>query len=117
MPNIDPDMLAAARLFRQALPDSLTPDRLVLFGSRARGDYSIDSDADIALIYPGAMDRPGLRQKIAMELAKPAWDVMTQTMIHIQPFPVWQTELDQDGAATGMWILDNIRQDGITLDA
>lgn len=117
MTAIDPALLEAARLFRHALPPALAPDALVLFGSRARGDHQPDSDADIAMIYQGVMTEPGLRQKIAMAASKPAWQVMTQTMIHIQPFPVWQAELDQGGAQNGMWILDNIREDGVLLDA
>lgn len=42
----DPDAMAVAR----AVFDAVSPVQAILFGSRARGDYLIDSDIDIAII-------------------------------------------------------------------
>ena len=42
----DPKACAVAR----AVGESVHPDRVILFGSRARGDYSPDSDVDLLVI-------------------------------------------------------------------
>ena len=52
MPNIlsqhrpDPKACAVAR----AVEDSVHPDRVILFGSRARGDFNADSDIDLLIV-------------------------------------------------------------------
>ncbi len=45
----DPKAVAVAR----AVYDAARPESVVLFGSRARGDYSADSDIDLMVIYSG----------------------------------------------------------------
>jgi predicted nucleotidyltransferase len=40
---------------------SVSPDRVILFGSRARGDAREDSDFDIAFDFPPAQRRAWLR--------------------------------------------------------
>ena len=39
------------------LVDAVHPDRIILFGSRARGDARPDSDYDLLLIAPSALSR------------------------------------------------------------
>jgi len=38
----------------QRLVEAVDPDRIILFGSRARGDYRPDGDVDLLLIKPSA---------------------------------------------------------------
>jgi predicted nucleotidyltransferase len=54
-PRIDPVLES----FRQALADLYGPalDRVVLFGSRARGDAKADSDYDVAVFLKDMQDR------------------------------------------------------------
>jgi predicted nucleotidyltransferase len=44
------------------------PDRIILFGSRARGDESWDSDFDVAVIVSGDIHRRKTAQDIYMSL-------------------------------------------------
>ncbi len=39
---------------RRCLVQELQPERIYLFGSRARGDHSEDSDYDIMVVVPGS---------------------------------------------------------------
>ena len=52
----------------QAVYDAAGPEAVILFGSRARGDYRVDSDIDLLLIVS---DNPknGERERIAYEAA------------------------------------------------
>jgi predicted nucleotidyltransferase len=53
---IDPDTENAVRRFISRLPADLRVEQIVLYGSRARGDYGPDSDADVALVVPHGAD-------------------------------------------------------------
>ena len=51
---IDDALLAdVTRLLREAAQ----PTRIILYGSRARGDASLDSDIDLLVVVPDARDR------------------------------------------------------------
>jgi predicted nucleotidyltransferase len=59
---------AAIALIRQAVPDAIA---LYVFGSRARGDATTESDVDLALLAPRALDsvaRFELQERIASAL-------------------------------------------------
>ena len=43
---------------------SVDPDKIILFGSRARGDYKKESDYDICVIKKGVEHRRKLAQRI-----------------------------------------------------
>jgi len=45
------------QLMVQRLVDAVHPDRIILFGSRARGDARPDSDYDLLVIAPSALSR------------------------------------------------------------
>ena len=50
MKFLDPDTESAVRNFLARIPADIRLDRAILFGSRARGEHTPDSDADVALI-------------------------------------------------------------------
>jgi predicted nucleotidyltransferase len=52
--SISPDL--AEKIVRHIL-ETGTPDKIVLFGSRARGDARSESDYDILVIEPSALPR------------------------------------------------------------
>src|SRR5918996_1439900 len=54
----------AARLVRE-----FAPERIVLFGSRARGDYAHDSDYDLIVVMPEGVDRRATTVAIRRRLA------------------------------------------------
>jgi hypothetical protein len=55
---------------------------LFLFGSRVRGDYSEESDADIAIILEGPIERP---YSIKCDVIDATYDLFLDSGIIIQP--------------------------------
>jgi len=53
----------------QAIVASVHPDAVILFGSRARGDFRLDSDFDLALIAPDGTARRRLAMKAYESIA------------------------------------------------
>jgi len=78
-----------------------------LFGSRARGGYRSDSDADLAVILKG---ETGPRFKVAGEMAAIAFDVMQQILI--DPLPLWEGELARPETFSNPALIENIKRDG-----
>ena len=84
----------------------------ILFGSRARGDFRPDSDADLAVLLRGAHQR-ALPTTLAM--ADTAYDVMLETGINITPLPVWMDEWEDPQKHSNPSLLQNIATEGIRL--
>lgn len=63
----DPKAVAVAR----AVYDAVRPEKVILFGSRARGDYRPDSDIDLLIISDDGLTREGYMnaRKVVMEAA------------------------------------------------
>lgn len=53
----------------QRIADRFKPDRIILFGSRARGDAAPDSDVDLLVVMPSCDDRKALTISIMKSLA------------------------------------------------
>ena len=62
-----------------------------LFGSRARGDHSEESDADVAVVLHGPFD---FWEERAW-LGDLAYDYLLEHWLHIQPYPFRLTEWDR----------------------
>ena len=45
------------QLAAQRLIDAAHPEKIILFGSYARGDFDVDSDLDFLIILPTVVDR------------------------------------------------------------
>lgn len=81
---MDHDTRAALEAFKQ-LSERRYRNRfngMVLFGSRARGDYQSDSDADVAIFLADLNDPVGEQ----MELAGDAYAVFLESDILVQPW-------------------------------
>ena len=109
--SIDEETARAARLFLASL-GNFPVRKAFLFGSRARGDYRPESDADIAVLLDGPHGR---FLDTTLELADIAYDVLLETGIHIQPLPLWQEEWDQPQTFSNPSLVEAIRREGIPL--
>ena len=85
--------------------------KLMLFGSRARGDNAPESDADVAVILRGRIaDRWALKRLIIQE----TYPLLLETGLYIQPWPLEQNELDDPNKSANPALLRNVVREGIT---
>ena len=102
----------AVRGFLARVSESNDLAGAILFGSRARGVYRPDSDADVAVLLRGEHGR-FLQTKLAM--ADIAFDVLLDTGINISPLPVWMDEWEHPETYSNPGLLANIAKEGIRL--
>lgn len=99
--------LTLLRRFRdcaeQALPGRVT--RVVLFGSRARGDAKTHSDWDVAVFL-----RNGASSKDTLDLADAAYDLIVESGQTIHPIA-----LSEDGSGASGLLLHRIDVEGVSL--
>ena len=106
----DPETATAAAVFLDRIKGRYA--QALLYGSRARGDHTPDSDADIAVILNGPK---GDRYAEVCDLSGIAYDVLMETGIHIQAMPLWEEELRRPELHSNPTLLANIMRDGIRL--
>jgi predicted nucleotidyltransferase len=85
-------------------------ERAIVFGSRARGDHRPDSDLDLAVVLRGER-RDFIDTKLAM--AGIAFDVMLETGVLVQAFPVWSDDLAHPERFVNPGLIRNIAAEGI----
>ena len=102
----------AARTFLQRVSGRYNVTNAFLFGSRARGVFRPDSDADIAVLIHGAKSP---RVDAALEMADIAFDVMMETGVLIEALPLWEDEWEHPEIFNNPALIENIRQEGIQL--
>ena len=111
-PPLDPATAHAARLFVASIGQRYPLRSALLFGSRARGTFRPDSDADIAVLLDGEHG-PFLATKLA--LADLAYDVLLETGIHIQALPLWTDDWEHPETFSNPRLIEIIRREGISL--
>ena len=84
----------------------------IVYGSRTRGTYRPDSDADVAVLLKGEHQRV-LPTTLAM--ADVAYDVLLETGINISPLPVWLDEWEHPENHSNPALLHNIVREGVRL--
>ena len=85
--------------------------RLMLFGSRARGDNDPESDADVAVILRGRIaDRWSVKRLIIQD----TYPILLETGLYIQAWPLEEGELDDPGKSSNPALVRNVVRDGIT---
>jgi len=88
------------------LVEAVDPDRIILFGSRARGDARPDSDIDLLIIKDS--DQPGYRRAI------PAYRALTG--MGIPKDIIWRTPAEvQDWSQVPTYITTRALKEGKTL--
>jgi predicted nucleotidyltransferase len=83
-----------------------------LFGSRARGTHTAESDADIAVVLEGTT---GNRYAVGGDMAGIAFDVMMETGVLVEALPLWADELKRPEAFSNPALIENIRREGLRL--
>ncbi|RMJ05824.1 Nucleotidyltransferase domain protein [Marinobacter litoralis] len=106
------DIREAVLVFREKLLGRFDAVELILFGSRARGDYHDESDADVAVILAG---QSGDLVDTKLAMARLAFDVLAETGVLIQALPVWEREWVNPKVYSNPELLHNVAQDGIVL--
>ena len=106
------DIRNAVLVFRDKLTDQFDAVQLILFGSRARGDYHDESDADVAVILVG---QPGDFVDTKLAMAALAFEVLTETGVLIQALPVWESEWCNPDNYSNPELLHPVARDGIIL--
>lgn len=109
---IDHDTEEAVRRFLSLLAGRYEIAGAVLYGSRARGTYRPDSDADVAVLLKGKHQRV-LPTTLAM--ADVAYDVLLETGINISPLPVWIDEWEHPEIHSNPALLRTIAREGVRL--
>ena len=110
--ELDEDTANAARAFIDRVSGQYDLAGVILFGSRARRNHRPDSDADIAVVLRG---HRGAFLDTKLDLADIAYDVLLETGVLIQPFPVWEEEWQHPEMHSNPALLHNISQDGVRL--
>ena len=103
---------AVARAFLRRLPASYEVAQAILFGSRARGEHRPDSDLDLAVVLRG---RRGDFIDTKIDMAGFAFDVLMETGVLVQPFPMWDDDLVHPERFVNPALIQNIAAEGIRL--
>jgi uncharacterized protein len=112
--NLDPAAAKAVEIFRRqtrsVYGDGLL--KIVLFGSRARGDAGPDSDVDLAVVLRSLSDRAAERNK----LADIAYDAIVETSLGIQAITISEDEWEHPDRRRNPDLIRAIRRDGVVVD-
>lgn len=112
MGTIDSTTESAIRRFLVLLKGRYDMAGAILYGSRARGDYRPDSDADLAVLLNGEHQRV---MKTTLAMADVAYDVLLETGINISPLPVWVDEWEHPEHFSNPALLQTIAREGVRL--
>ncbi len=110
--NLGSDVTQAVREFARRLAGRYPVQRVILFGSRARGTSRPDSDADVAVLLQGTR---GQFLDTKLEMVDIAYDILLETGIYIQPLPIWESEWEHRKSHSNPRLLENIEREGIAL--
>lgn len=97
------------REFKQRVLERIGPCRLVLFGSRARGDAEPDSDMDILVELEQPVD-----DRVRSLVGECAWEACFAKGIYLSALPVYRQEWEKGLESVSM-LAENVRRDGLEL--
>ena len=109
---IDSETERAARAFLKRIEGEYPIIDALLYGSRARGDHTRNSDADLALILEG---EKGDRYKIVRDLGGIGFDVMMETGILVHAMPFWEDEFQEPEQFKQTALISKIKREGVRL--
>lgn len=112
LPTIDPLTRNSVTRFLTRISGDYPVAGAWLYGSRARGDASGESDADLAVILDGPR---GQTSAVAVEMAVAEFDVMIETGILVSAFPIWIDDWNNPALHANPYLIANIKREGIAL--
>jgi antitoxin ChpS len=107
--KIDKKTARAAGLFAERVRQGEPTARLVLFGSRARGDHGPESDLDVAVVTDRMV---GGRAAMAGALADLAFDILLETGVLVAPLPITQAEWNDPARFSNPRLIEAILTEG-----
>ncbi len=110
---VDQDVLNAVRQFTMKLSTRYDIARLVLFGSRARGDHHTESDVDLAIFLNTEISD---FVSVKLDMVDDAYDIFLETNHYIQPLPIGNEADKAIRQYLNPALLNNIRIEGIEID-
>ena len=117
--DLDQDTRTAVNSFVEHLSPVGLPgiSRLLLYGSRARGDYREDSDVDIAVVFAGAAPVSYDRFKLLMQLSDIRTLAIIDTGLTVSAICLWEDEFRHPEQQNNPSFYHNVVADGILLEA
>ncbi len=107
---IDAATTRTVQAFLERVSSVFSVRHAILFGSRARGVFLPDSDADLAVVLSG---QHGQFMAAKMAMSDMAFDVMLDTGIRVEALPVWEDEWANPDQYRNPSLLKNIERDGV----
>ena len=117
--DLDPDTKGAVQVFMGLLSEAALPpiSRVLLYGSRARGDHYVYSDADIAVVLPGAAPDSRTRSALQDTLFDIGHKAMMKTdpTVDVSAWIMWEDQLSQPDKQRTPVFYRNVSADGIEI--
>ena len=114
--SVEPAIASAMDAFVGRLREAGLPpiSRVLLYGSRARGDHREDSDVDIAVVFHG-QPPPRYPRHLLHQLGNVAYDVQFHRNfdVYLSPRPVFEGQLQETSSTRNPGFYRNVRQDAI----
>jgi uncharacterized protein len=110
--DIDTTTQDAVRRFLGRISSRYDVDGAVLFGSRARGTFGPESDADLAVILRGTRKRV---LPVSLDMADQAYEVLLQTAINLSPLPIWKEDWNEPDRHSNPELIRTIKAEGLRL--
>ncbi len=113
--ELAPETVHAVKTFMAYLAKENLPGitRVLLYGSRARGDFDPESNVNLAVVFeaPGQEDDP--RFALQQLLSRIRTVAMRDADIEISAFAIWEKELREPDKHRNPAFFHNINRDGI----
>ena len=95
--------------FKERVAACLPLDRMILFGSRARGDADPDSDMDVLVVLDCPVD-----WDTRSMVSECAWEASVCKGIILVPIPVWKKEWEE-GPESASLLAIAVEREGIVV--
>lgn len=113
------DTKQAVGLFMAGLRELDLPavSKVLLYGSRARGDHDTDSDVDIAVVMSGSCPETDIKYDLTMLLAEVSSKAMldTASLVDVSAIVIWEDQLYEPQKQRNPDFYQNLLVDGVEI--